>query len=269
MPSTAVRAAKWGRGVSVVLLVACTMCKQQEPAPAPSAEFIFRGNDKQVLTLATYDTCTVVSTGQAAQTVHWDFGNGTQAGTRQVVLSYPVAGTYPVQLTATNEAGETRTETKTVRVLDRVLKRIIVNRVYWSPVPGSMPNFNATWPLTTTADVYAQIQERTAATTFPAGGLVPDAPVLFTSAVVPAVYCDTRTSFTIDVASRFVFDKQKFKSEQYILSLLARNPDGTYCLFSNMFGGSGAVITKENIARNEFSVTTSLLSGMTFECAFE
>jgi len=245
------------------------MCRQREAAPAPDANFVFRGTADSVLTLATYDTCTVASAAKTPQTVRWDSGNGTQASTPQLVLSYPAAGTYTVKLTATNQAGETRTELKTVRVLNRVLKRIVLNRVYWSPVSGSIPNFNATWPLTTTADVYAQIQERTAATVFPPGGLVPGAPVLFTSAAVPGVSADTRSPIILNVGDGFIFDKQKFKAEGYILSLLARNADGTYCLFSNVFGGSGAVISKESIARNEFSVTTSLLSSMTFECEYE
>jgi PKD repeat protein len=196
--------------VALAFLAVCTRCQPKEVAPTPNADFTFRNTAGQVLTIATYDTCTVVSRAQPAQTVRWDLGNGTQASTQKVVLSYPVAGTYSLQLTATNQAGETRTEQKTVRVLDRVLKRVVLNRVYWSPVPNSIPNFNATWPLTPTADVYTQIQERTATTTFLPGGLVLNAPILFTSTVVPAVSADTRTPITINVATRFVFDKQKF-----------------------------------------------------------
>jgi PKD repeat protein len=258
------------RGVSSLLLLAtCTMCQQQEVAPAPNATFVFRGTADPVLTLGTSDTCTVASLAQTSQTVRWDLGNGTQATTPHVVLSYPVAGIYTVKLTATNQAGETQTEVKTVRVLNRVLKRIVFHRVYWSLAPGSIPNFNATWPRTMTADVYAQIQEVAATTTFPPGGLVPSAPILFTSAALPAVSYDTQTPLTLNVATRVIFDKQKFKAGGYLLSMLARNAEGTYCLFSNMFSGSNALITKESIARNEFSVTTSLISSLTFECEYE
>ena len=265
-----IRRAKAGKRIAALgILAACTMCQQKEVAPAPSADFAFRGTLGEVLTLATSDTCTAASVATPAQTVSWDLGNGTQASTPKVVLSYPVAGTYTVRLTATNQAGETRTALKTVRVLNRVLKRIVINRVYWALAPGSIPNFNATWPTTTEADVHALIQEWTVGTTFPSGGLVPSAPVLFRSASLPAVSYDTRTLLTINVPAGFVFDKQKFQDRKYILSLLATNAEGTYCLFSNLFSGSGATITKENLARNEFSVTTSLISTMTFECEYE
>lgn len=268
--SEAVNAPQRVRNMSFLLLLAtCTMCQQQEVAPAPDAHFVFRGTSASVLTLATSDTCTVVSLAQTPQTVRWDLGNGTQASTPHLLLSYPTAGTYTLKLTVTNQAGETQTELKTVRVLNRVLKRIVFNRVYWSPTPSSIPNFNASWPLTTTAEVYAQIQELTATTTFPPGGLVPSAPVLFTSVAQPAVYYDTRAPFTLNAPTHFIFDKHKFKAGGYLLSLLAHNTDGTYCLFSNMFSGASAGISKENLARNEFSVTTSLFSSVTFECEYE
>jgi PKD repeat protein len=187
-----------------------------------------------------------------------------------VVLTYPTAGTYTVKLTATNEAGQTSVSSKTVRVVDRVLKNIVLDQVYWNPIPSRDPNFNVTWPTTPTADVYVQIQEWTSGTTFPSSGLVLGAPILFTSAVIPAVNYDTSTPIRIVVPARFVFDKRKFQQRKYILSLLARNAEGTYCLFSNVFSGSGATITAESLARNEFNVTTSFSrNSVAFNCTFE
>lgn len=142
--------------LGLALLGSFTACQKEEDAPAAVPGFVFRNSTAEALTIATHDTCSLFDRSQYAQSVAWDFGNGVTSAARRPVLSYDKPGTYTVTRTTTNGEGRKSAVSKTVQVLDMVVKRIVLNRPYWFLAP--IPNFNSTWPKADEADVYVQIQ---------------------------------------------------------------------------------------------------------------
>ncbi|TGE09475.1 PKD domain-containing protein [Hymenobacter fodinae] len=259
--------------LSLGCLTMLASCQEITPAPAPVSDFTFRGAKAAEQNLTTNDTCSLFSAVQHATSLSWDFGNGITSNAKRPVLSYDKSGTYTVTLTATGADGQRSSVSKKVEVLDMVLKRLVIDKAYWSLVP--LQNFNATWPTTEYADVFVQIQQLQATSTFPPGGLVPNAPVVFKSAIAPNVFRNTVTPMVVEVPGRVVLELPKLSrgntwANTYLVSLLAQNQHGTYCLFSNMFSGSGQSFKTDGVKRgNTLTYSTSLFSQVRMEFQFE
>jgi hypothetical protein len=115
--------------VSMFLLVGC----KKDMTPAGKASFNFRGDTTSVFRMATYDTCTLFSNANYFDSTFWDLGNGTVSKDKNLILSYTHSGTYDVKLTVRHNNGQETSVTKKVVVLDRVLKKIIIKRVFGIP----------------------------------------------------------------------------------------------------------------------------------------
>ncbi|MCB2406475.1 PKD domain-containing protein [Hymenobacter lucidus] len=255
--------------LSMALLGSFTACQKDDAAPAAVPGFAFRATTADALTMATHDTCSLFNKSQHAQSVAWDFGNGVTSEAPRPVLSYDKPGTYTVKLTTTNREGLKTSVSKTVQVLDLVVKRIVLNRTYWSLTP--IPNFNSTWPKTDEADVYVQIQHLTPDSRFLPGGIVENAPVVFKSAPLKNVFRDTRTPLVIEVPGKVVLDKRKFRlsTDRYVTSLMATNADGTYCLMGSWFSGSSDMARIDDFTTRQYVYNVSLLSYLDIECRYE
>ncbi|UOQ53979.1 PKD domain-containing protein [Hymenobacter cellulosivorans] len=257
--------------LGLALLGSFTACQKEDAAPAAEPGFTFRATTADALDIATHDTCSLFNKSKNAQSFSWDFGNGVTSQAKRPVLSYDKPGNYIVTLTTTNGAGQKSSVSKTVRVLDVVVQRVIVNSAYWSLTP--IPNFNATWPQTEQADVFVQIQHVTENSKFLPGGIVENAPVVFRSESLKNVVRDTRTPLTIAVPGKVVLDKRKFgrsfSSDYYLISLMATDATGTYCLVSNMFSGGNALAKVDDFASRKYVYAVSLLSSLEVECSYE
>lgn len=246
-----------------MLFVAC-----KKESAAPTAGFTFGGKAANQLRLATADTTTLTSTSSGAASVSWDLGDGRKSADRQLVLSYPKSGTYTVTLTTTGSNGKTSSVSKQVTVLDRVLKNIVINKVYWNYTDPFYAQ--AGWPLTPTADLYVKIQQQQD-NDVSAGGSHPNATVIYTSPVISNVVSDTSTPITIAVSSKVIFEKPYLdvSNPKYIISLIARNKTGEYTLFSNRYSGANQIIMADDLAKNTFIFNTSFFSSLDLNFDFE
>ena len=240
---------------------------------SPQADFSFRNDTASVFKMATWDTCTLFDHSLNADSSYWNTGNDTIVKGRKIVLSYPKSGTYTVTLTTKNNNGRIDSVSKKVIVLDRVLKKVIIKSIYWDTIPNRIPNFNATWPTTSYADVYVLIQNMKVGNEvhFPGpGGLAPDLPVIYKSPVLPHQYCNQNPlSLEIPVPGKVIMEKPGFGWGGYLVSMIAENAKGPYCLFSNMWSGSTFGIWVEDFANNRFMFKAGLFSFVEFECVYE
>jgi PKD repeat protein len=240
-------------------------CKKEIDTAAPTAGFTFSHNTTDQMRLATSDTTTLISTVAGATSLSWDLGDGRKSSDKQLVLSYPKSGTYTVTLTAVASNGKTNSVLKTVTVLDRVLKNIVIGKVYWNTTD---PYFaQAGWPLTNTADIYVKIQQLQGNDIYQ-GGFAPNAPVIYTSPVVTNVSSNTTSPITIAVSPKVVLEKNLL-DRKYLISLIARNATGEYVLFSNWYSGSNQIIKADNLAKNTFVINTAFFSSMDLNLDFE
>jgi len=237
-------------------------CKKESLAPV--ASFTFRGDTTSTLRIATYDTCSLFSTSTGGDSTKWDLGNGTTVKGDHAVLSYTTSGTYTVMLTVTAGNGQQSAASKKVIVLDRVLKTITVNKLYWNPVPDQIPYFNSVWPQTSTADIYVQFRKYTYGdSVVPRSGLMPNSPILFTSAVATGKPHDTDIPFGLNVPTKFVIDKKMLLDRSLAFFLMAKDATGTgYNIQCSHESGASWGFTKEDLAHNTFSIRSSLFSAV-------
>lgn len=256
--------------ITLLVISGCTKDKME-----PISFFSFRGDTITTLKMGTFDTCTLVNKSINADSVFWDLGDGRTSREHQLVLSYPKSGTYTIKLISKNSEGQNESS-KRVVVLDRVLKKIVVDYVQWDT------NNTEGWPTSSIADVYFQIQMFTDGTMNPMG-IYPECPVLYTSSIVkninnhyaPPIY----KPIEIPVTEKIVINKNLTQwanaydkiNKAYLFSLMAIDSNGKiYCLEnSSQFGGNSFQIIKDDIVLNIFKVQFSFYSSVSLVCEFE
>jgi len=256
-----------------ITLLIINGCKKDEPFPISS--FSFRGDTITTLKMATSDTCSLINTSKNADSVFWDFGDGRTSIEKQIILSYPKSGSYSIKLTTTNNNGQKSFESKKVVILDRILKKVVIDFVQWDPT-----NRSEGWPTSTIADIYFQIQMFTDNTMNPIG-IFPNCPVLFTSPIVKDVtnhFTPPASPIEIPITEKVIIEKNMVQranmetiNKTYVFSLMAKDADGkVYCLVNNsMIGGSSFGIFKEDFTLNTFIVSLQFFSSFKLICDFE
>lgn len=254
---------------SIILLLAILFvaCKKEKSQPLPTADFTFSHNTTNELRLGTTDTTMLIGSINNAFSISWDLGDGRKSIEKSLVLAYQKSGVYTVKLSARSSDGQSVTVSKKVTVLDRVLKTIVINKVYWNNT--DLQFAQAGWPLTNTADIYVKIQQLQGNDVYVKGGFVPNAPVIYESPVIKNVPSSTTTPLTIKVTPKVILDKPLVLKSTYLISLIAKNTTGEYVLFSNWFSGSEQMVRSDSITKNTFTIYTSFFSSMDLYLDFE
>ncbi len=238
-------------------------CKKENNTAQPTADFTFSHNNATAFRLATTDTTMLISSVSNASSISWDLGDGRKSTDNQLVLSYPKSGTYNVILTAQASNGKTVTVSKKVTVLDRVLKNIVINKIYWNNTDAMYAK--AGWPLTDTADVYVKIQQFPSNTYGPIASLV----TLYTSPSIKNVFKTSNSQYNINVPPKIILDKTLLLNRAYVVSVIAKNASGEYELYSNLWSGSSCGIITDNLTQDLFTIRTSFISSFDLNFDFE
>lgn len=251
---------------NIIALIFATLfasCKKENNSVQPSADFTFSHNNTTAFRLATTDTTMLISSVTNATSLSWDLGDGRKSTNNKLVLSYPKSGVYTVTLTAQASNGKTVTVSKTVTVLDRVLKNIVIDKVYWNNTDAQFKG--AGWPPTDTADIYVKIQQ------FPGNtrGLTSSLVTLYTSPLIKKVFKDSNSQYYISVPPKIILDKMLLLHTVYVISLVAKNSTGEYELFSNLWGGSSCGAVTDNLAQNLFTVRATFFTSVNLNFDFE
>lgn len=244
------------------LLVGCKK-ESTPPLPAPLAGFEVAGTAApSLITVGTYDPVRVTNTTTNAVSYQWTLGNdSTKAGFDPGVLSYPKAGTYTLTLRAQNASGQQTTVSRQVRVLDRVLKQVVIVGTRFEnvspPHPLPDPTVRAVLRLGPNHQTYPT-------PTTPYASY--DAPILFQSPLLPHL-TDAQLPYTLDVPGKLVLDypalnaqfttKLGYTGIGYGLELYAQDATGTYlasssyqALYRAQAGNISILVA--DVARNRF-----------------
>lgn len=262
--------------IIVIFLISSASCKKDSPSTPvilPTASFSVIGDTlSNVINIGTYDQYQLINNSTNANSYLWNFGNDSTSNKETPVLSYPKSGSYVLTLTVQNATGQKSTVTKNVKVLDRVVKQVIITglaQLINYPLSLSSQSFNNSnvWvelKLTTNNTVYPYPTSSTVVnTSF-------NAPIIYQSAVV-SNFDSTKVPYTINVTSKIILDYPSvmlwnFSSESanknfgYGLELYAQKTNGTYLLSSSYEGfyqtqsGLGVQIKKADIKNNIFII---------------
>lgn len=204
----------------------------------PVASFSVSGyTSNNVITIGTYDQYQLTNNSINTVTYFWNLGNDSTSKLKNPVLWYPKSGTYTLTLTAQNENGQKTSVSKTVKVLNRVIKQVVIR---------GLLNFNGSInPTLNKPNVWAVIKlgANNSNYPFPVGANSSfNAPVVFQSQVIPNLD-SANIPYTINVPNKIVLDfpalatsteqNLGYKGVGYGLELYAQNANGTYLLSSS------------------------------------
>lgn len=262
---------------SALALASCQ--KDSIPGPAPIASFEVVGvvgvATADVVTVGTYSPIQVANTSVNAVNYQWTLGNdSTKTGLYPGLLRYPKAGTYTLTLTARSVDGQIATTTRRVRVLDRVVKQIVIVGTRFAntrhPRVFSAPAFRAvlrlapnrqTFPIPT--NPYASY----------------DAPIIFLGPLLPNLTA-AQLPYTLPVPGRLVLDYPALAAKDtrefgyigvgYGLELYVQDGADTYLTSSTYqtfyLSQVGGISIQEDIAQNLFIVQ---YANIRLVCAYE
>jgi PKD repeat protein len=114
--------------ISFLELSSCAKNNVGSSTANSNADFSFGGssNADSVLTVGTYDQILLVNQSANANLYSWNLGNDSISHSESPVVWYTNPGTYPITLTAANSNGNKSEKTKSVKVLNRYIKSMMV-----------------------------------------------------------------------------------------------------------------------------------------------
>ena len=255
----------------IILMVAICSCSKEEIDPISS--FTLNGDTISTLKVGTFDEFRVASKSINSDSVLWDLGDGRTLKEPELILSYPKSGTYTLKLIARNNNGRFTESSKKIIVLDRVLKRIKIQSVYWD-----ITNATEGWPQTNSnVDIYFQIQQFTDNTMNPIG-IFPKCPVLYTSPIEKNISNNTSrltNPIVIELNQKFILNKTLVQNPRlldnaYLFSVMAKDSNNkTYCLTNSSFVGVGFGFLKDNVSDNIFTIVGGYGTSFSLEGTFE
>jgi hypothetical protein len=248
--------------LSSLILINVGCKKQNTPEPLLKASFDINYMDTVVFKIGTGDSIQLTNTSTSAASVKWDLGNGTTATTNNVGLSFSKSGNYKVTLTITAKDGKAASLSKTVVVQDRVLKNIIINKVYWNTKPNQIDHFNYVWPESPTADLFVRMQVYKAGETIK-NGLLTNSEILYDSPLLSGVSNNSTTPININVSNSVFINKNMIDSRSLVLTLIAKDQNGKlYDIMSSMDSGCSWGFLTDNITMGQSMIQCQLFSSV-------
>lgn len=226
-----------------IFIFGLTACKKENlkstPTP-PTANFSLVGYTlNNVILIGTYDQYQLVNSSTNANSYLWDFGNDSiYKQETPPALSYSKSGNYVVKLTAQNANGQKSIITKNVKVLDRVIRQIVIRGLtnFNSPSPQNLTTVNA-WGIIKLGQNNANYPlPVTTNTSF-------NAPIVYQTPVVQNL-SSVNLPYTFNVPNKIIFDFPAlatlsepglggYKGIGYGLELYAQSNSTTYLLSSS------------------------------------
>jgi PKD repeat protein len=225
--------------------------------------------DTVLFKIGTGDSIQLTNTSTSGSSVKWDLGNGTTATTNNVGLSFSKSGNYKVTLTITAKDGKAASLSKTVLVQDRVLKNIIINKVYWNTKPNQIDHFNYVWPESPTADLFVRMQVYKVGENIK-NGLLTNSEVLYDSPLLSGVSNNSTTAININLSDPVLINKNMIDSRSLVLTLIAKDQNGKlYDIMSSMDSGCSWGFLTDNITMGQSLIQCQLFSSIQLVSTFK
>lgn len=255
--------------LSYLILINVGCKKQGNPEPLLKASFEINHIDTVMFKVGTGDSLQLTNTSTSGASVKWDLGNGTTAATNSVGLSFSKSGNYKVKLTITAKDGKAASLSKTVVVQDRVLRNIILNKVYWSTKPNQIDHFNYVWPGTPTADLFVRMQIYKPGEPIE-NGLLTNSEVLYDSPLLSGVSSNSTAPLNITVSNPVLIEKNMIDSRSLVLTLIAKDQNGKlYDIMSSMDSGCSWGFLTDNIIIGQSMIQCQLFSSIQLLSTFQ
>lgn len=243
-----------------LVFVFLNACKENEVIPTAAFDYTFTNPDAATYlkSFPTHQSLKITNASTDAISYRWDFGDGTTSTEKEPVFDYEKSGEYTIRLTTTSRTGDQQTSTKSIKIVDRVLKRIHFSFLNWEALQD-LPD----WPISKIADVQVVIGRRE-------NSDPPTAPstIFYESSRVKDV--NTITPPTIPVDQKIVIDPPfSGSSRALVVNVYGYDNGGKKLLFSSAVSGAGFSAYPDR--RTGFYVLRTGVGGTIVElqCAYE
>lgn len=215
------------------VLVSCK--KDKEAIPLPKVSFAVQLTEQRLdsaasITWPTWVNMFFVNYAEGADKYHWDFGNGKTSDSDLPAVYYETPGDYEVALTVTKN-GRSNTAKKQVRVVERQIEAVTIEKLSWSPAVYGAPE----WPADKAVDVFFRVYEGKSANPAVVDGVYQDVRLVYESPVRSGVR-SSDGPFTIPIQPGVIFQSPLAPST-YGYCLYAREQGREYLILSNWLGG--------------------------------
>jgi len=243
--------------VIVLGFSACKKDKDANIAPAPVASFNVNGDTTQSQIMGVYDAYQLTNNSVNADAYTWDFGNGTVLRDKEVAVWYPASGIYTLTLTAISKDGRKSVMSKTIKVVDPVLKHITVDALNLQSALG----FSNAYPVANKVNVWVEILKAAPNQSYPllSTGTF-DAPLIYKTSVLTKVDV-TKLPLEFDIKDKIVIDMPTLTKNYgytglgYAFNLYAQDNTGTY-LLSSSYGSGVSSSFSGDVRNNRFTITS-------------
>ncbi len=175
-------------------------------------------------------------------------------------MTYPKSGTYKVTLTAINRDGNKSVLSKSIKVVNPILKQVVIKSLNWNSEWGRP----SSWPTFTKANVWVEIVKAEPNQDYPVlGNGSFDAPVIYKSRIASNID-SSAVPILFDIPQKIVLDiptltlSYGYKGRGYGFNLYVQDFTGTYLLSSNFWSGVGSTY-RGSIPNNTFTIATGVL----------
>jgi PKD repeat protein len=239
--------------ITSFILAACSKNDNRDKKN-PSASFSFNtsyshSDTSQLIRLETYDWVHLNNNSSNADDYLWDFGNGTTTTDENPDYWYSKSGLYTLTLTASMKDGTKSVTKRTVKVLDRVAKQIVITSLN----PRSALGWASVYPNPGKLSLWVEVLFGDPGKTYPLSNYgVPQRPVVYKTAIATDID-SSRIPFSFDITEKLAINIQMFNG--YIFNLYAKDNNSTYLLFSSHGSGIGSSMWG-GIPVNSFEIVT-------------
>ncbi|MGI4750663.1 MAG: PKD domain-containing protein [Janthinobacterium lividum] len=218
-----------------ILMLACKKERNPNLGVVPKVVFAVLGDTtNKTITIATYDTYSVINYSTDADSYSWNLGNDSIKTTKDIGINYTKSGTYTLTLTAFNKDGEKSITSRQVKVLDRVIQQLSITGI--TNNENISHNFNH-------AKVWAVVKLATSNVNYTFTGPSFNVPVIYQTPVITD-FDETKVPYVFNVPNNQILNfpalstlinrgLDGYKGLGYGLELYAQDATGTYLLSSS------------------------------------
>jgi PKD repeat protein len=233
-------------------------CQEKEVIPVADFDYTF-ADPTLAAYLSAYPThvsLKINNKSTLGQSYLWDFGNGSTSTEAEPSFLYLQSGEYTITLRVTSASGEQKLLTKQIKIVDRVLKQVIVQSLEWNAI-GELSD----WPSNKSANAQIEVGQR----------MGNDSPVLISELLYQSTVLEKVSSVTtplmLPVSGKHIITPADLSN--LVINLHGMDETGRYLSYSS--GASGIGISAY-IDKNTQSWIIRSGSGGTaiqLECSFE
>lgn len=231
----------------------CVSCQKKEVIPNPDFQYALSSEllRKHLSVFPVNESITFSNRSVDGVNYIWNFGNGITSKESNPVVQFQQAGNYSVQLTTVSKTGTRATTTQNIKIVDRMIKRVLINRLNYETIPG--------WNNTKKVDLKMEVVLK---------GTSQGSSLLYKSETLKNIP-GTRTSLELPVELHTVLNVNDSEWPDLVINLIGNDGSGPRTIASTQYSGGGCVINFSPEHSSYLIIGSFLGNSITIELGYD